>query len=44
MYYHLVDLYKVCSNYPPVAKNGPAPGVYVLHIGLYMEKSSCLKP
>ena len=25
--YHLVDLYQVCSNYAPGAKNGPAPGV-----------------
>ena len=27
MYYHLVDLYQVCSNYTPGANNGPAPGV-----------------
>ena len=27
MYYHLVDLYQVCSNYSPGAKTGPAPGV-----------------
>ena len=23
MYHHLVDLYQVCSNYAPWAKNGP---------------------
>ena len=27
MYYHLVDLYQVCSNYAPWANNGLAPGV-----------------
>ena len=27
MMHHLVDLYQVYSNYPPGAKNGPAPGV-----------------
>ena len=26
MQYHLVDLYQVCSNYSPGAKNGTAPG------------------
>ena len=26
MQHHLVDLYKVCSNYAPGTKNGPAPG------------------
>ena len=46
MYYHLVDLYQICSNYSPGAKNGPAPEV-TFYIGLYREnvkKSSCLKP
>ena len=41
-----MDLYQVCSNYTPGAKNGPAPGVK-LYIGLYREnvkKSSWLKP
>ena len=27
MQHHLVDLYQVCSNYAPGAKNGPATGV-----------------
>ena len=27
MKHHLVNLYQVCSNYIPWAKNGPAPGV-----------------
>ena len=27
MYYHLVDIYQVFSNYPHGAKNGPAPGI-----------------
>ena len=27
MKHHLVDLYQVCSNYTPGAKNGPTPGV-----------------
>ena len=27
MKHHLVDLYQVCSNYAPGAKNRPAPGV-----------------
>ena len=26
MYYHLVDLYQVCSNYAPGVKDNPAPG------------------
>ena len=25
MKHHLEDLYQVCSNYPPWAKNGPVP-------------------
>ena len=31
MKYHLVDLYQVCSNYSPGAKNGVARGSHVLH-------------
>ena len=27
--HHLVDLYQVCSNLIPAAKNGPAPGSHV---------------
>ena len=27
MKHHLVNLYQVCSNYIPGAKNGPAPGL-----------------
>ena len=27
MKHHLVDLFQVCSNYAPGAKNGPALGV-----------------
>ena len=30
MLHHLVDLYKVCSNYTPRAKKGSAPGVTCL--------------
>ena len=40
-----MDLYQVCSNYDPRAKNGPAPGgPHVLH-GLMenKKKSSCVK-
>ena len=29
MKHHLVDFYKVCSNYAPGAKNGPSPGSHV---------------
>ena len=32
MWYHLVDLYQVCSNYAPEAKNGPASGVTFAYI------------
>ena len=35
--YHLVDLYLVCSNYIPGAKNGPARG-RMFYIGLYREQ------
>ena len=31
MQHHLVDLYQVCSNYTPGARNGLAPGSNVLH-------------
>ena len=31
MKHHLVNLYQVCSNYIPGAKNGPPPGSHVLH-------------
>ena len=31
MKHHLVDLYQVCSNYIPGAKNGTAHGSHVLH-------------
>ena len=34
MYYHLVDLYQLCSNYALGAK----PGSHMFHIGLYREK------
>ena len=27
MKHHVVDLYQICSNYTPGAKNGPTPGV-----------------
>ena len=36
MYHYLVDLYQVCSNYTPGAKNGPASGSHILH-GLCWE-------
>ena len=46
--YHLVDLYKACSNYTPGAKNGPTGGgSHVLHRlkkGETCKKSSSLKP
>ena len=32
-----MDLYQVCSNESPDAKNGPAPGV-TFYIGLNMEQ------
>ena len=31
MKHHLVDLYQVCSNYAPGAKNGSSHGSHVLH-------------
>ena len=30
-----MDLYQVCSNYAPRAKNGPAPGSHCLHRLIY---------
>ena len=42
-----MDLYQVCSNYDPRAKNGPAPGgggAHVLHrLMENKKKSSCVK-
>ena len=36
----LVDLYQVCSNYPPGAKkNGPAPWGHMFYIGSYIGKT-----
>ena len=39
MYHHLVDIYQVCLNDAPGAKNGPAPWVmcHMFYIGLYRE-------
>ena len=37
MYYHLVDLYHVCSNYVPGAINGPTPGGHMFGIGLHRK-------
>ena len=37
MKHHLVDLYRVCPNYTPGAKNGPTRG-HMFCIGLYREK------
>ena len=46
MKHHLVNLYQVCSNYIPWAKNGPPGGnmFYIAYIGKTLKKSSCLKP
>ena len=39
MKYDLVNLYQVCSNYIPGAKNAPPPpGGHMFYIGLYREK------
>ena len=38
MLYYLVDLFQVCSNYIPGAKNGPAPWGHMFYIGLYREQ------
>ena len=37
MKHHLVNLYKVCSNYIPWAKNGPPRG-HMFYIDLYRGK------
>ena len=37
MQYHVVDLYQVCSNYSPGAKNW-RPGGHMFYIGLYREQ------
>ena len=37
MKHHLVDLYQACSNYAPVAKNGPTPGD-MFYIGSHKGK------
>ena len=42
-----MDLYQVCLNYCPEAKNGlTSAGGHMFYIGLYREnvKKSCLKP
>ena len=39
MYYLLVDLYQVCSNYAPGAKNSTALRARVLHNKAYIEKN-----
>ena len=46
MWHQLLNLYQVCSNYDPGAKNGPSPGSHVLHGLIYrnMKKSSYMKP
>ena len=36
MKHHLVNLYQVCLNYFPGAKNGPPRG-HMFYIGLYRE-------
>ena len=38
MKHHQMNLYQVCSNYTPWAKNGPTPGGHMLYIGLNREK------
>ena len=49
--HHLVDLFQVCSNYSPWAKNdsagGGGGGGSNFYIGFYrdnVKKTSCLKP
>ena len=37
MKHHLVNLYQVCSNYTPGAKNGSTPGSHALHRLKYGE-------
>ena len=46
MEHHLLNLYQVCSNYVPGAKNDRSGG-HMFYIALYrknMKKSSLLKP
>ena len=38
MKHHRVNLYQVCSNFIPGAKNGPAPGDQMFYVGLDREK------
>ena len=37
IWHHLVDLYKICSNYSPGDKNGPTSS-HMFYIGLYREQ------
>ena len=39
MKHHLVNLYQICSNYIPGAKNGPPKGGHMFYIGLYTGKT-----
>ena len=50
MKHHLVNLYKVCSNYGPAAKNGPVLRSLILHLKAYTciykkkhKRNSCLE-
>ena len=36
MLHNLVNVYQVCSNYAPVAINGPVPGSYGLQMLVYV--------
>ena len=38
LWHHLVDLYQVCSNTAPGAKNGPSPRVITYFISAYKRK------
>ena len=42
MWHHLVDLYQVCSNYAPGAKNAPTPGSHCLHRPILGKKGKNL--
>ena len=42
MKHQLVDLYQVCSNYTPGAKNGPAPRGHMFNIGFNGENIKTL--
>ena len=35
--HHLVDLFKVCANYAPGARNGPVLGSHVLHRHIHVQ-------